>query len=147
MSERTAYNSLRKGLINASPKARIDRVENTMVDGMPDVNLCLNGVESWIEIKTPTEPKRKTTPLFGSNHKLSIQQQGWLKRQYLAEGNGYIFIRTETIALLIKGIEAQFVNEMTLAGLCALSVWNSPVPIKAVYWQELASILGASDGK
>jgi hypothetical protein len=142
MSERSTYSSLRKGLLAVNKKIRIDRIENSMVEGMPDVNVCIDGVESWIEIKSPKEPKRSTTPLFGSNHKLSIQQQGWLKRQYVAGGNAYVFIRTEKIAMLVKGFEAPNVNILTKAGLASISVWNSPVPVKAEYWKELVTILG-----
>lgn len=32
------------------------RIENTAMSGLPDVNLCYDGFESWIETKLETKP-------------------------------------------------------------------------------------------
>ena len=57
MSEKSAYRELRKHILR--PGDRIDRIENLVGTGFPDVNMCLRGAERltgtelWVEIKTP----------------------------------------------------------------------------------------------
>ena len=139
MSERTAYVALREGLCLAS--GRLDRIENLVGTGYPDVNGCINGNEFWIENKAPSEPKRKTTPLFGSNHRLSVEQRNWFLRQRRAGGKGYIYIETESKRLLISGRHADEINEATLLELIAMSTWQSDRPTKPKEWGALRAIL------
>ena len=96
---------------------------------MPDVNLCLSGCESWIEIKSPIEPKRPSTPLFGSNHKLSQEQMNWMKRQRLAGGKSYVLIHTDKRWLLINGINVDMINKLTVSQLKRLAIWESESPV------------------
>ena len=92
MPESNDYKVLKKNLPTGND--RLDRVENFVVAGMPDINFCSEGKESWIEQKSPIEPKRQSTKLFGSNHKISQDQKNWFLRQMKAEGNAYFLIVT-----------------------------------------------------
>jgi hypothetical protein len=142
MSEKNAYDSLKKVV---SPLDRIDRVENVLVDGMPDVNYCTEGVECWIEIKNPKEPKRDTTPLFGSNHKLSAEQKNWMLRQMNAGGKAFILISTNKRWMLIDGKHADRVNEMTVSALRLIAVWYADKPVKEdKKWEMLRLALKAN---
>lgn len=71
---------------------RLQRVENVVADGVPDINGCIEGIEFWIELKCPKVPKRPNTPLFGSNHRIGPNQFAWFKAQYQAGGNVYLLI-------------------------------------------------------
>jgi len=144
MSEKKDYQKFRKGIW--SPRDRIERVENILVIGMPDVNCCINGVESWIEIKSPTEPKRQTTKLFGSNHKLSQEQMNWFKTQIDAGGYCWVLIITNHRWMIIHGKHADDINNLTISQLVEISSWNKIVPVTKADFNELRKIIGGNNG-
>lgn len=141
MSESKSYAALRSKLLQ--PGDRIDRIENIIESGTPDINFCSEGVECWIEQKDPTEPKRSSTRLFGSNHKLSQEQKNWFLEQKNAGGRGYVLITTDKRWLLIDGcVHADFINDMTVQELCDISLWQAMKPIRGrEKWMELRKIL------
>ena len=128
MSEKVAYKTLREKM--ARGLDRIDRVENAMLTGMPDVNYCIGGREGWIEIKYPTEPVRASTPLFGSSHKLSQEQMNWLLRQHQAGGTAYILIVTDKRWILVDKLYADVINKLTLGEILQNCLWESSKPVK-----------------
>lgn len=122
MSEKTDYKKFRAAVHKNGD--RIERIENLLVVGMPDVNCCIAGTEFWLEIKSPKEPKRLSTPLFGSNHKLSQEQKNWFLSQKNAGGLGYILICTDQRWILIDGcLYADLINEKTVDELCELATY------------------------
>jgi hypothetical protein len=139
MSEKNAYQSLRDGI--RQPGDRIQRIENVRLEGMPDVNMCLWGAEFWIEIKSPNEPKKLTSKLFGSSHKLSQDQKNWFLIQRNAGGSAFIYIETNLRRLLIHGLLADYVNEMSVEEAINRSLWNSIRPTSKDRWMELRLIL------
>jgi hypothetical protein len=142
MAENNDYKVLKKNLPQG--KDRLDRIENVVVAGMPDINFCCEGVECWLEQKSPKEPKRSTTRLFGSNHKLSQDQMNWFKRQMDAEGNAYILIASDKRWMLISGEHADVVNELTVEQLLEISLWNTNKPVRdKESWKQLRQILNS----
>jgi hypothetical protein len=139
MSEKTSYSTLRKAIMQ--PRDRIDRIENVVGTGMPDVNLVLSGVELWIEIKSPMEPKKDNTTLFGSNHPLSQDQMNWFKRQMRAGGKAFVYIDTDKHRILINGTWADRINTMTVQELLDEAAWWSMKPTFADQWKQLRSVL------
>lgn len=139
MSEKNVYGTFKAGI--AGKATRIDRIENLRVDGMPDVNVCISGRESWVEIKSPREPVRPATPLFGSNHKLSIDQKNWFKNQIQSKGNCYVLIRTDRRCLLLHGKYADDINDMPVDLLEELADWKASVPTRKENWKELRDVL------
>jgi len=136
MSEKTDYASFKRNWVE--PRDRIDRVENILLAGMPDVNLCVDGAESWIEIKSPDEPKRKSTKLFGSNHKLSQEQKNWFLRQRNSGGNGFILIMTDKRWLLIDCHYAEKINDLSVDELINIAIWHEQKPIRGTEkWTQL----------
>lgn len=127
-AESSNYKTLKKNW--PCPYDRIDRIENAVVDGMPDINMEIDGHEIWIEQKSPTEPKRATTPLFGSNHKISQAQKNWFLRHYKAGGVAFFLLGTDKRWLLITGEHADTINEMTIPQLIEVSIWNTNKPIR-----------------
>lgn len=140
MSERNDYKTLKDNL--PRPNERFERVENLRVDGMPDVNYCAkgaaHGVEMWIELKSPNEPKRSSTRLFGSNHKLSQEQMNWFKRQLDAGGRAWVLISTDKRWLLVHGRHADVINDLTVDELLGIATYafNKPVRNKQE-WKTL----------
>lgn len=141
MSERTAYLLFKKNV--ARPRDRIDRIETGVtVEGMPDVNACLDGAECWVEIKAPKEPKRATTPLFGSNHKLSTSQRNWFKRQVIAGGRAHILVCTDVRWMLVGAEHADALNTMTVAEMMRAASWTAMKPVRGEGpWMALRAAL------
>ena len=144
-SERNTYMIFRQNIMSHQEGDRIDRIENQMVSGMPDVNVCFSGNESWIEIKSPVEPKRDSTPLFGSNHKLSQDQMNWIKRQKSAGGKSYVLIHTDKRWMLINGVNADMINTLTVNQLIRLAIWESISPVVGrEKWKKLKASIVSS---
>jgi hypothetical protein len=139
MSESKDYQTLKSKALE--PLDRIDRIENFLVIGMPDTNVCVEGTEAWMEFKAPVEPKRATTALFGSNHKLSQEQKNWMLRQRNAGGRCYILIATDKRWMLIDGIHADGLNEATVGELIKWSKWYATKPIKKPQWKMLRAMI------
>lgn len=140
MSERAAYQNFKKNVGRVGD--RIDRIENCLVPGMPDINCCLNGTEVWIELKTPVEPKKRTTPLFGSNHKVSQDQANWMLRQKIAGGRAYFLISTDKRLALLASHFSMLINDMTIDEMIDNSSWSATKPLRDKdTWQVLREVL------
>jgi hypothetical protein len=139
MSEKVAYQTFVRNVCR--PGDRIDRIENLVGAGFPDTNGCFNGVEFWMEIKTPEAPIRANTPLFGSNHKLSQEQKNWFLRQRRAKGLAFIYIETEYRRILMSGERADTINLCTINELIALSVWTAVRPTSPDAWYDLREFI------
>ena len=142
MSESKDYAAFKKHC--AQPLDRIDRIENIMVTGMPDINYCMRGVDGWIELKSPKEPKRETTALFSQNHKVTQEQKNWFLQQRNAGGSAYFLIATDKRWMLIHGNWADSINEMTVNELVNVSMWHEYRPVKKPSWSELRCKLANS---
>lgn len=140
MSEKNDYQTLR--LHVRMMRDRMDRMENGVGVGMPDVNYCIEGVEGWIEIKSPTEPVRPSTPLFGSNHKLSQNQKNWFLLQRRAGGIAWVLICTNKRWMLIEGAHADDVNTLTVEQLRGIAAWHaSKYLLGPTNWTVLRGLL------
>lgn len=140
MSEKNDWKLLRDKM--KYMKGRWDRMENGVGVGMPDINFCLNGVEGWIEMKSPTEPKHMHTPLFGSNHRISQDQKNWFKRQMDAGGRAFILIGTDKRWMLIHGRHVETLNTLTVIEIMAIAEWLIQRPVRDPgAWNNLREVL------
>ena len=136
MSEKKDWKLLRDKI--KQPRDRWDRIENGVGVGMPDTNYCIDGHEGWVELKSPQEPKREGTALFGSNHPLSQDQKNWFKRQVLAGGRCFVLIGTDRRWILIHGRYADYINEMSVADLLGFAEWYAQKPVQSInQWMAL----------
>lgn len=126
MSETSAHKWLKKSVFHSSD--RFSRIENIVGDGTPDVNCCIQGNEFWLETKSPREPKKPGTPLFGSNHKFSQEQKNWFLAQRNAKGKGGLFIYTDKNIFLVKQEFVDCINEMTVDEIRSAALWFSTKP-------------------
>lgn len=137
MSEKNDYQLLKKHMPEFLD--RLDRIENVVGVGTPDVNFCINGVDGWIEMKSPKEPVRKTSKLL--NHPLNQDQKNWFLRQCNAGGRAFILICTNKRWMLIDGSLADVINDMTVNELWKIASWSMTKPISKEYWKSLRTIL------
>lgn len=97
----------------------LQRVENVVTDGMPDVHgaATLNN-QSWIELKAPRRPKRATTPLMGNKEGLRPSQINWHVKAHSLAMRSYVLIRDDEGELfLLDNSHAKEVNQYTVADL------------------------------
>ena len=123
------------------PTRVLNRVENGVLDGMPDAYYTIDGLSGWMELKVPIEPARPSTPLFGSNHKLSVSQRNWLLAHRQAGGVGWVEIETESCMMLIGARHADKVNHLTLAQLIAIADFAAQRPVQDQDWEKFVKTL------
>lgn len=120
-----------KKLKKMLPSGHIVRVENPAHPGTPDLNVCIQGVEIWMELKQEKSlPKRETTPVFTGA--LRPDQILWHTLRHRAGGRSYIVAYVEDLNLIytIEGKHAREFNSMPKAQLDELNlpletVWTS----------------------
>lgn len=107
-----------KRLKKQLPEGHIVRVENPANPGTPDVNMCVQGVECWPELKqVKSLPKRPETPVFTGC--LKPEQVLWHKLRSRAGGKSYIigYVEESDKFYVIPGSLAPEFNSMTLKEL------------------------------
>lgn len=61
--EKELWKWLSKASKAAGPDLHMERIENSLSAGTPDVELCYKGRTAWIELKTAERPVRDGTPV------------------------------------------------------------------------------------
>lgn len=68
----------------------LQRVENAIAEGTPDVEGCLSGQSFWIEMKSCPMPKRALTPI---RPRFRPAQVPWLRRRWAAGGCALLLLQ------------------------------------------------------
>ena len=83
----------------------LQRIEDSISCGIPDVNYCIEHVEGWIELKwVPAWPKRLNTCIKIQH--FTSEQFTWLAARYSAGGRVFLFIQVESCYMLFSDITA-----------------------------------------
>lgn len=128
LKEQRLWDALKK----QSPKELwLQRVENVVGVGMPDVYVGANG--AWIELKSPTCPKKETTRLLGDEG-LNQDQINWHYKAMKKMRQTYILIRdSQSRLFLIPGALSLVVNDMNAAELLKWSLGEN--------WEEIIKVI------
>ena len=124
-----------------APDRLLNRIENGVLDGMPDCYTVINGVANWLELKCPSTPSRPGTALFSGAHKLSPTQRNWLLAHRQAGGRGWVGIETDGWVLLIGAQHADVVNTSTLNQLLLRAAFGEERPMKPEHWTQFINTL------
>ena len=118
---------------NAPKEFWLQRVENVVANGMPDVYVaCVN--PCWVELKAPNMPKRKATRILGKSQGLNPDQINWHLKAAQKGIRSFVLIRGDGNDLyLIPGSFAAMINDMTQAELLKTSVGNN--------WHEIFEVI------
>lgn len=120
--EQKVWDALKR---NANRTLKLQRVENVLTDGMPDVYSVGRGL--WIEMKAPEAKVKETTPVLGTEG-LRISQINWIIDAVMSGRKVYILIRdTAGKMWLIEGKHAVMINAMprqALAGCAIATTWD-----------------------
>lgn len=121
--EAPVWQALRNHVFD-QPKDRAERIENVAGSGNPDVNYCIEGCEGWIELKAPVEPVRRTSKLFGQNHKLTQSQKNWMLEQHRSGGRCFIFVGTNRQWILLPSYPlAERLNDLSVLQVQKEALW------------------------
>lgn len=89
---------------------RMDRVENGVIEGMPDVSTTAAGIDVWIELKYVAKwPSRANTRVLGDKG-LRAEQVNWHLRHKRAGGRSYILMGIGKEIYLADGMFAKEIN-------------------------------------
>lgn len=99
---------LRRRLLQQVPGVHLTRVENSAEPGMPDVNYCLEGYESTLELKY--------TSRFPLKHKVSTSQRIWLRRRSRAGASVRVVVGTPKRIYLFRDAGVFLVNRLKSVG-------------------------------
>jgi hypothetical protein len=126
-----------------APKfARLNRIENSVGDGVPDVNICCNGLECWVEIKIGSVRRNPEQPIFDKKYGVTVEQINWHINQRQAGGASYLLIRIADELYLIAGSEAGVINLWTLSDFRRGSMMWAKVPVGQAFWDAFWAVLG-----
>lgn len=112
----------------------LERIENGVGSGWPDVSLRKADWQTWIELKVCTLPARQTSKVLG-NGGLRTEQINWHLQHSSFGLYSFVLIRNERNDLyLLPGSLADQINDMNFVELHAKSVaWTWPQ-----IWKEIA---------
>jgi len=84
--------------------AHVQRLEDKMSVGIPDINVAMQGKEVWLELKEFKWPKRANTPV---RVPLRPFQVSWIRERTLVGGIVYIVAREVTtgVVYLFNGLQ------------------------------------------
>ena len=103
---------------NCPPRlVRLNRVENAVGVGDPDVEIISRGKVSKVELKAvDCPPARGSTSLLPKGKGLSTEQENWLIEWLKHGGNGYVLIGVGSGQYLIscRTIAPALINSLTL---------------------------------
>ena len=112
MIEKDLWKKIQRGFgqIIEGVGGRMDRVENGVVEGMPDVSTTAAGIDVWLELKYVAKwPSRSNTRVLGDRG-LRAEQINWHLRHARAGGNSWILVGVGKEMYLARGADAQDVN-------------------------------------
>lgn len=118
-----------KTLVNSGYSVHMTRIENAAGIGHPDVEGCINGNQTWIELKSEMRPKRVNTPV----HIKDQQSQSEWHKERTAAGSRIHWVLlqvgedNEALLYLIPGMYYDRLKSIAEVELKALSA----VPPKA----------------
>jgi hypothetical protein len=110
---------------SAAPSVRLERIENLVGVGTPDVIALRSGQVTWVELKSVDAfPVKATTRVLGAKG-LSTAQRNWHYEWHAHEGRSLILVGVGTINIYaIPGFLADAVNEMSRLDLEKHSIAN-----------------------
>jgi len=94
----------------------LERVENAVAEGRPDVDVMEFGVTIPVELKAIRDfPARPSTPVLGDRRGLRRSQKNWLFNWTAKGGRGFILVEIGDRLFAVPGDRAEKVNSFILS--------------------------------
>ena len=118
-------------LLAAGHKVDLQRLENLVGVGHPDVEGCIDAQQVWVELKSEARPKRKDTPI---RPKLRTSQSEWHKtRASVGFRHNWVLLQVGSSRAarlyLLPGDRYDDIKAVTEAELTELSVVPPTAPV------------------
>lgn len=97
-------------------------VENIVASGMPDVNFCYQGQETWVEIKVIQRPARETS-LLRIDHFTDIQRQ-FIARRVSAGGRVCLLLVIDGQFVLFGGSRCLLLGKKSYQWVLKNGLWK-----------------------
>lgn len=125
----------------AAHKVWMERVENLVSVGTPDVHGVARGRAFWMENKAvDAAPARATTALLRRDRNLSREQINWHVDYTRMGGNSFVLIGVGSHeAFLLPGALAPKINDMTYTAVTVAACARVARPAD---WEHVARMLG-----
>lgn len=126
-TEQKLWDRMRNNMRIAHYDVRMERIENLMGAGMPDVVLLAKGNIRFAELKAvEAAPVYSATPLLGTAKGLSVAQRNWHIEWNRDAINSVIVVGVgSTEVYFLSGRRADALNQMTLAQMQAATLAKS----------------------
>lgn len=96
----------------------LERIENVVMPGRPDVDVMHRGVIIPVELKAKLRPPtRCTTPVLGNSDGLNPNQLNWWLQWNKRGGSGFILVKIGNVLSAIPAALSEQVNAMTSADM------------------------------
>lgn len=95
--EQRVYDTMKS---NCADGVRLERIENGVGSGIPDVHCLRGGVTRWVELKALRRPKRGSTPMF-KKKTMRREQVAWHLSYNSAGGRSFILVRDDKRVLYL----------------------------------------------
>ena len=124
-NEQRLWDRMRAAKVAVS-SVRLERIENLVGAGTPDVIALRGGQVTWVELKSVDNfPCKATTRVLGAKG-LSVAQRNWHYDWYAHEGRSLILVGVGHAQIYtIPGFLADAVNDMSRAELGKNSIADS----------------------
>ena len=125
-----------------APYLRMQRIENVVGEGTPDIFFTARARCGWLELKYRAQsPQRDTTPLFTAATGMRRSQLAWINRFHAA--NTHIILRAGCQLWCVPGGRAHQINGMSAAALTAICTVHFPSirGLRAVHWDTLSRVV------
>jgi len=118
LKEQRLWDAVRR---NAPKSWWLQRVENVVVEGMPDVFIAASfGVGIWLELKAPIRPKRLSTRLLG-NGGLRPSQINWQMKAATKGLRAFTLIRDdEGVLFNVPCAYVRGINELSTSDMLSI---------------------------
>jgi len=133
--EQRLWDSMRRNNKKQLHTINLERVENVVTVGMPDIYVKYYSSECWVELKTCKLPKRETTRVLGDKG-LSQDQINWHQKHNVYGLRSYILIKADKKLFLLPNKYAERINDMTQIQLFLAS--------QAMSWEQIFEVLRKS---
>lgn len=101
----------------------LERIENVVTPGRPDVDVMHNGITLPVELKSiPAWPRKSTTPVLGRAHGLSQNQLNWWLQWQRWGGRGFILVSVAGELFAMPGKFSEEINSCNVAHFVARRV-------------------------
>lgn len=108
------------------PGLLLERMENAVGEGRPDVDALFKGLVTPTELKRqPLLPAKIETPVFGDRKGLSVEQRNWHLRWSQHGGRSLIIAEAGTWLFAWDGRHADEFNDAKLEKLLLRALWSA----------------------